>query len=385
MRSSRPDRRPRRPLSGGGDSRGGSRRAARRLRRGRGRRPRRGAPDAAAATTVPSSAPPSAAPSDAAPTATASGRSTSTSPSAPARRWASALTGPPPRPGRGCCTTRRCADARYVNVGVSGSTVSEALSEQLPRALAADPDVVTVWLAVNDITHLVPVEAYEQQLRTLVHALRRDGRTEVLVANVPQVQDLPAYRACLPGAARPGDCVLPVVPSEAQVAAVVDSFNAASRPGRDGRGSRPRRRVAQPGPDPADQRRRLPPQHPRPPAGGAVLRRRPGELMFVVVLRGIFAHKLRLLLSATRGGAGHLVPRRDDGAHRHHPAQHRPARGQPGHRLGRLRAQPLRGRRRRLRPRTGAGIRAGDGALAPGSGAGDRLVGRLRPAGRRLR
>ncbi len=118
-------------------------------------------------------------------------------------------------------------DARYVNVGVSGSTVSEALSEQLPRALAADPDVVTVWLAVNDITHLVPVEAYEQQLRTLVHALRRDGRTEVLVANVPQVQDLPAYRACLPGAARPGDCVLPVVPSEAQVAAVVDSFNAA--------------------------------------------------------------------------------------------------------------------------------------------------------------
>jgi acyl-CoA thioesterase I len=118
-------------------------------------------------------------------------------------------------------------DARYVNVGVSGSTVSEALSEQLPRALAADPDVVTVWLAVNDITHLVPVEAYEQELRTLVHALRRDGRTEVLVANVPQVQDLPAYRACLPGAARPGDCVLPVVPSEAQVAAVVDSFNAA--------------------------------------------------------------------------------------------------------------------------------------------------------------
>lgn len=118
-------------------------------------------------------------------------------------------------------------EARYVNVGVSGSTVSEALSEQLPQALAADPDVVTVWLAVNDITHLVPVEAYEQQLRTLVHALRQDGRTEVLVANVPPVQDLPAYRACLPGAAHAEDCPLPVVPSEAQVVAVVDDFNAA--------------------------------------------------------------------------------------------------------------------------------------------------------------
>lgn len=116
----------------------------------------------------------------------------------------------------------------YVNVGVSGSTAGEALTAQLPRALEAQPDVVTVWLAVNDITHLVPVEAYEQQLRTLVHALRQGGRTQVLVGNVPAVQDLPAYRACLPGAPQ-GDvtCSLPIVPPESQVVATVDRFNAA--------------------------------------------------------------------------------------------------------------------------------------------------------------
>lgn len=123
---------------------------------------------------------------------------------------------------------RALRDARYVNVGVSGSTVGEALTAQLPLALAADPDVVTVWLAVNDITHLVPVESYEQQLRTLVHALRRDGRTEVLVGNVPAVQDLPAYRDCLSGAAGSGSrCALPVVPPEEQVVATVEAFNAA--------------------------------------------------------------------------------------------------------------------------------------------------------------
>ena len=118
-------------------------------------------------------------------------------------------------------------DTEYVNVGVSGATVGEALSDQLPRALAADPDVVTVWLAVNDITHLVPVEAYEQQLRTLVHALRQDGRTTVLVGNVPAVQDLPAYRDCLPGAPDTSRCALPVVPPEQQVAATVAAFNQA--------------------------------------------------------------------------------------------------------------------------------------------------------------
>jgi lysophospholipase L1-like esterase len=122
---------------------------------------------------------------------------------------------------------RELADARYVNLGVSGSTVGQALTEQLPQALAAEPDLVTVWLAVNDITHGVQVQTYEQQLRTLVHALRRGGATEVLVGNVPAVQDLPAYRACLPGATTDVECLLPVVPPKALVAATVRSFNAA--------------------------------------------------------------------------------------------------------------------------------------------------------------
>ena len=49
----------------------------------------------------------------------------------------------------------------------------------------------------------------------------------MLVGNVPAVQDLPAYRACLPGATSHVDCVLPVVPPEELVAATVRSFNAA--------------------------------------------------------------------------------------------------------------------------------------------------------------
>jgi acyl-CoA thioesterase-1 len=116
----------------------------------------------------------------------------------------------------------------YVNLGVSGATVGEALAVQLPVALAAQPDVVTVWLAVNDLTHLVPVTAYEQQLRTLVHQLRRDGRTTVLVGNMPPVDRMPAYLACLPGAdATDVPCQLPVVPPPAVVRELVASYNAA--------------------------------------------------------------------------------------------------------------------------------------------------------------
>ena len=123
---------------------------------------------------------------------------------------------------------RALPGTRFVDVGVSGATVRDALAYQLPRALAARPDVVTVWLAVNDALSLVPVSDYERQLSTLVHALRQGGRTEVLVANVPPLDRLPAYRACLPESTVTSvPCLLPVVPSPSQVRATVARFNAA--------------------------------------------------------------------------------------------------------------------------------------------------------------
>lgn len=123
---------------------------------------------------------------------------------------------------------RALQGTRFVDVGVSGATVRDALTGQLARALAEDPDVVTVWLAVNDALSLVPVSDYEQTLGNLVHALRQGGRTEVLVGNVPPLDRLPAYRACLPGSGVTDvACTLPVVPSPAEVRDTVARFNAA--------------------------------------------------------------------------------------------------------------------------------------------------------------
>lgn len=82
--------------------------------------------------------------------------------------------------------------SRFTNVAVSGSTTEQALSEQVPKAVALDPDLVTVWLNVNDLRALVTPERYGEQLRTLVHQLRRGGETEVLVANTPELDSLPA-------------------------------------------------------------------------------------------------------------------------------------------------------------------------------------------------
>jgi lysophospholipase L1-like esterase len=83
----------------------------------------------------------------------------------------------------------------FVSAGVEGSTVADALDEQLPLALELRPTLVTVWLNVNDLAAGVPVATYERQLSQLVQALRRNDRARVLVANAPPLDQLPVYQA----------------------------------------------------------------------------------------------------------------------------------------------------------------------------------------------
>jgi lysophospholipase L1-like esterase len=80
---------------------------------------------------------------------------------------------------------------QYKTFATSGATVATALQRQVPKAVEVQPDIVTVWLNVNDLVRFVPAETYESRLRTAVRRLRRGGRTTVLVANTPAVDQLP--------------------------------------------------------------------------------------------------------------------------------------------------------------------------------------------------
>src|SRR5438067_3922241 len=89
------------------------------------------------------------------------------------------------------------SNVRVINLGVSGSTLGQALDEQVGPALDAQPDVVTVWLAVNDLNARVPLDQYAAQLDTLLTQL--DGtHARVLVGNVPDLGRLAVYRGIDP-------------------------------------------------------------------------------------------------------------------------------------------------------------------------------------------
>src|SRR6266496_3544667 len=89
-------------------------------------------------------------------------------------------------------------EARVVNLGVSGSTLAQALDEQLGPAVDAQPDIVTGWLAVNDLNARVSFDRYAADLDTLLVRLEAT-HARVLVGNVPDLGRLAASRGIDPG------------------------------------------------------------------------------------------------------------------------------------------------------------------------------------------
>jgi lysophospholipase L1-like esterase len=78
-----------------------------------------------------------------------------------------------------------------VNLGVSGSLLHEALDQQVPVAVDMNPDLVTVWLSVNDYTGRVRLEQYESDLDALLGRLRAQTGAVILVGNLPDLSVLP--------------------------------------------------------------------------------------------------------------------------------------------------------------------------------------------------
>jgi acyl-CoA thioesterase I len=122
------------------------------------------------------------------------------------------------------------------NLGVPGSTTREAIIEQLPLAMAADPDIVTVWLNANDILRDIRPAQYGRNLQRLLASLGERDSVIMLVANVPKLYRLPLYRACRSpdGRFRPPfgptvNCpqdVLGELPAPARARHLVNAYNA---------------------------------------------------------------------------------------------------------------------------------------------------------------
>jgi acyl-CoA thioesterase I len=84
---------------------------------------------------------------------------------------------------------------RLVNLGVPGIHAHGAIGVELPVALEAHPDLVTVWLAVNDLADQVPVDSYALDLDRILNRLHTAlPHARIVVANVPDLSYLPRFQ-----------------------------------------------------------------------------------------------------------------------------------------------------------------------------------------------
>ena len=83
---------------------------------------------------------------------------------------------------------------RLVNLGIPDVSLHDALSVELPVALDAHPNIVTIWLAVNDLKDNVPLRNYAHDLDLLLGRIQTAyPHARIAVANVPNLTLVPYF------------------------------------------------------------------------------------------------------------------------------------------------------------------------------------------------
>lgn len=90
---------------------------------------------------------------------------------------------------------------RLVRLGTGETTLQEVNQGEIPAAIQAQPDVVTLWCVVNDATAGVPLKVYIKELYYALTRLTKETSAKVILLNLQDItvtmQDLPAEREAL--------------------------------------------------------------------------------------------------------------------------------------------------------------------------------------------
>ena len=77
------------------------------------------------------------------------------------------------------------------NLCVSGATTEDVLRSQLNRAVAADPDLVTLGIGINDIGHRFTLEEFSKNYEQILSTLKEKTRARIVVTNIPDISTAP--------------------------------------------------------------------------------------------------------------------------------------------------------------------------------------------------
>ena len=77
------------------------------------------------------------------------------------------------------------------NLCVSGATTADLVRGQLDRAVALNPDLVTVGIGINDIGHGLTLEQFSKNYEQILNTLKEKTHAKIIVTNIPDVSSAP--------------------------------------------------------------------------------------------------------------------------------------------------------------------------------------------------
>jgi acyl-CoA thioesterase I len=77
------------------------------------------------------------------------------------------------------------------NFCVSGATTADVVRGQLERGVAANPDLVTVGIGINDIGHGLTLEEFSKNYEEILSTLKEKTKARIVVTNIPDISSAP--------------------------------------------------------------------------------------------------------------------------------------------------------------------------------------------------
>lgn len=92
--------------------------------------------------------------------------------------------------------------SRLVNLCQVSATSAEALREQVARAIAARPTLITVGIGANDLIQGAKAEEFARNYELIIRRLSEETNARIIITNIPDISLAPAVPDYMRDAAR---------------------------------------------------------------------------------------------------------------------------------------------------------------------------------------
>jgi acyl-CoA thioesterase I len=85
-------------------------------------------------------------------------------------------------------------DSQLFNLCISGATTADVLGRQLNQGVAKNPDLVTLGIGINDISHGLTIDEFGENYERILSTLKEKTQAQIVITNIPNISSAPVVQ-----------------------------------------------------------------------------------------------------------------------------------------------------------------------------------------------